>query len=246
MLSGYMEAELIAARTASAKMGFFVSPSGDEMTADDYENDFSAIYSAEPGTFHHLPAGIDFKPYSPDHPTSAFAEFEKAILRGVASGLGVSYTSLANNLEGTSYSSIRQGALEERDNYRVLQRWLVDHFLDPAYRMWLDHVMDFRLIPIYGPTKYSKFTSSITWKPRGFQWVDPQREMNASIAGLQNGILSHSDVAAQYGRDAEETFAAIQRDMQAAEQYGLTMAYQPFGDKQPVPAEVEGDDAEVV
>jgi capsid protein len=70
--------------------------------------------------------------------------------------------------------------------------------------------------------------------------------MNASIAGLQNGILSHSDVAAQYGRDAEETFAAIQRDMQAAEQYGLTMAYQPFGDKQPVPAEVEGDDAEVV
>lgn len=246
MLAGYMEAELIAARTASAKMGFFVSPSGDEMSADDYENDVTPIYSAEPGTFHQLPAGVDFKPYSPDHPTSAFAEFEKAILRGVASGLGVSYPSLANNLEGTSYSSIRQGALEERDNYRVLQRWLVDHFLDPAYRMWLDHVMDFRLVPIYGPTKYSKFTSSITWKPRGFQWVDPQREMNASVVGLQNGILSHSDVAAQYGRDAEETFAAIQRDMQAAEQYGLTMAYQPFGDKQPVPAEVEGDDAEVV
>jgi len=236
MLAGYMEAELIAARTASAKMGFFVSPSGDEMTPDDYEDDYTAIYSAEPGTFHQLPAGVDFKPYEPSHPTSAFSEFEKAILRGVASGLGVSYTSLANNLEGTSYSSIRQGALDERDNWKVLQRWLIEHFLDPAYRMWLEHVMDFRLIPIYGEAKYTKFTAAINWKPRGFSWIDPQREMNASIAGLQNGILSHSDVAATYGRDAEETFSAIQRDMQAAEQYGLTMAYQPFGDKQPVPA----------
>jgi lambda family phage portal protein len=236
MLSGYMEAELISARTASAKMGFFTSPAGDEMSADDYENEYTPIYSAEPGTFHQLPAGVDFKAYEPSHPTSAFPEFEKAILRGVASGLGVAYTSLANNLEGTSYSSIRQGALDERDNWRVLQVWLIQHFLDPAYRLWLEHVMDFRLVPIYGEGKYFKFTQAINWKPRGFSWIDPMREMNASIAGLQNGILSHSDIAASYGRDAEETFSAIQRDMQAANQYGLTMAYQPFGDKRPVEA----------
>jgi len=76
------------------------------------------------------------------------------------------------------------------------------------------------------------------FRPRGFQWVDPMKEINAAVVGLQNGILSHSDIAANYGRDADETFAQIVRDKESATQYGLTMAYEPFGAKLPVEAEV--------
>jgi lambda family phage portal protein len=239
MLHGYREAELVAARVGAAKMGFFTSPAGDGFTADGYEDNFTPIYDAEAGTFHQLPAGVDFKAFDPTHPTSAFADFEKAILRGIASGLGVSYTALANDLEGTSYSSVRQGALEERDFYRTLHRFMIDHFLDPFFRMWLEHVIDFQLTPIYGPGKYEKFSANISWRGRGFQWVDPMKEINAAVVGLQNGILSHSDIAANYGRDAEETFAQIQRDKEMAAQFGLTMAYEPFGNKQPVTADIE-------
>ena len=243
MLHGYREAELIAARTGAAKMGFFTSPAGDGFTADGFDDADNTvpIYDAEAGSFHQLPAGVDFKAFDPSHPTSAFADFEKSILRGIAGGLGVSYTSLANDLEGTSYSSIRQGALEERDFYKTLHRFMIDHFLDPCYRMWLEHVMGFGYIPINGETKMFKFTQDVTWRGRGFQWVDPLKEMNAAVVGLQNGIISHSDIAANYGRDAEDTFAQIQRDKEMADEFGLSMAYQPFGDKLPVPA--EGEDA---
>ena len=243
MLHGYREAELIAARTGAAKMGFFTSPAGDGFTADGFDDvdNTVPIYDAEAGSFHQLPAGVDFKAFDPSHPTSAFADFEKSILRGIAGGLGVSYTSLANDLEGTSYSSIRQGALEERDFYKTLHRFMIDHFLDPFYRMWLEHVMGFGYIPINGETKMFKFTQDVTWRGRGFQWVDPLKEMNAAVVGLQNGIISHSDIAANYGRDAEDTFAQIQRDKEMADEFGLSMAYQPFGDKLPVPA--EGEDA---
>jgi len=241
MLHGYREAELIAARTGAAKMGFFTSPAGDGFTADGFDDvdNTVPIYDAEAGSFHQLPAGVDFKAFDPSHPTSAFADFEKSILRGIAGGLGVSYTSLANDLEGTSYSSIRQGALEERDFYKTLHRFMIDHFLDPLYRMWLEHVMGFGYIPINGETKMFKFTQDVTWRGRGFQWVDPLKEMNAAVVGLQNGIISHSDIAANYGRDAEDTFAQIQRDKEMADEFGLSMAYQPFGDKLPVPAEGE-------
>jgi lambda family phage portal protein len=242
MLHGYREAELVAARVGAAKMGFFTSPAGDGFTADGYEDTFTPIYDAEAGTFHQLPAGVDFKAFDPTHPTSAFADFEKAILRGVAGGLGVSYTALANDLESTSYSSVRQGALEERDFYRTLHRFMIEHFFDPMFRLWMEHVMDFQLIPINGPGKYEKFTSEITWRGRGFQWVDPLKEINAAVVGLQNGILSHTDIAANYGRDAEETFSQIQRDKEMAAQFGLTMAFEPFGEKQPVPAAVDGVD----
>ena len=244
MLHGYREAELIAARTGASKMGFFTSPAGDGFTADGYDDEDSVIplYDAEAGTFHQLPAGVSFTPFDPTHPTSAFADFEKSILRGIAGGLGVSYTSLANDLEGTSYSSIRQGALEERDFYKTLHRFMIDHFLDPLYRIWLETVMDMGFIPISGDPKLFKFTQDVTWRGRGFSWVDPLKEMNAAVVGLQNGILSHSDIAATYGRDAEETFAQIERDKETAEAFGLNMAYQPFGDKLPVPA--EGQDVE--
>ncbi len=243
MLHGYREAELVAARTAASKMGFFTSPAGDGYMADAYEEDGgqgSPIYEASPGTFAQLPAGVEFTPFDPSHPTSAFADFEKSILRGIAGGLGVSYTSLANDLEGTSYSSIRQGALEERDFYKTLHKFMVEHFLDPLYRVWLDHVVQFGYTSITGVGKYEKFSNEFIFRARGFQWVDPLKEINAAVVGLQNGILSHSDIAANYGRDADDTFAAIEQDKKLAQQHGLKMAYEPFGDKQPVPADIDG------
>ena len=42
---------------------------------------------------------------------TAFADFHASVLRSVASGLGISYVTLANNLEGVSYSSIRQASI---------------------------------------------------------------------------------------------------------------------------------------
>lgn len=119
---------------------------------------------------------------------------------------------------------------------------MVEHFLDPLYRLWLDHVIDQGLTPITGMGKFEKFSLSFTFRPRGFQWVDPLKEINAAVIGLQNGILSHSDIASNYGRDAEETFAQISRDKETASRYGLTMVYDPFGDKLPVTNQNEVDE----
>lgn len=227
MLNAHREAELVASRMAAAKMGFFISETGEDMPADSYDNSVPLI-DAEPGTFHQLPAGVDFKAFDPNHPATAFAEFQKGILRGIASGLGVSYASLSNDLEGTSYSSIRQGALEERDAYKALQSFFREHFVEVAYGIWLDHVMGFNLIPIPA-TKFDKFYDSSVFRARGWQWVDPQKEINAAVTAMHNGIMSMQDVANQYGRDVEETFSQWQRDKEMADQFGLQLAFQPFG-----------------
>jgi hypothetical protein len=50
------------------------------------------------------------------------------------------------------------------------------------------------------------------------------------------------DVAGHYGRDVEETFSAINRDKELAEQFGLSMAFEPFGTKLPVEADIAGGD----
>jgi len=50
------------------------------------------------------------------------------------------------------------------------------------------------------------------------------------------------DVAANYGRDVEETFSQIARDKEVASQFGLSMAFEPFGQKLPTEAMVDGGD----
>ncbi len=165
-------------------------------------------------------------------------------MRGIASGLGVSYVSLSNNLEGVSYSSIRQGTIEDRDHYKMLQQFMIDHFVDEVYRSWLEQAMTYGAVtlPI---TKYDIFADSVTFRPRGFSWVDPQKEIRASIDAVSNGIISLQDVHSQYGRDTEEVFEAISREKELADRYEIETAFEPFGTKLPTEATVSGEDGEL-
>jgi lambda family phage portal protein len=246
MLDGYEEAELVAARVAASKMGFFTSPAGDQYQGEDIQDDYTPIMNAEAGTFEQLPEGMSFQSFDPQHPTSGFEGFHKGILRGIASGLGVSYVSLANNLESVNYSSIRQGTLEERDHYKMLQNFMVDHFIRPVFERWLLNRMtaDF---PIPA-TRYDKFAENAIFIPRSWGWIDPVKEVRANVEGLQAGVITMQDIQSNYGRDVEELFEQHQREDGLAENYGVKTAYQPFGaNKAPVNPDItdeENDDVE--
>jgi len=237
MLDGYEEATLVNARVAASKMGFFTSPEGDGFIGDDYDN-HAPIMDASPGTFSQLPVGMDFKAFDPSSGTESFDEFEKAILRGIASGLGVSYVSLANNLEGVSYSSIRQGTIEDRDHFKMIQQFMIDQFIDPIYRAWLEMAITVGRINL-PMGKYDLFADQVIYRPRGFAWVDPAKEINASVTALNNGIVSLQDVHSQYGRDTEEIFEQINREAELADRYGIDTAFQPFGTKLPAQPSID-------
>jgi capsid protein len=240
-LAAWREASVVAARASAAKFGVITTPGGDEFVGDDETQDGVDIISFEPASVAQLPAGHNFEMIDPKHPTSNFAEFETAMLRGIASALNVAYTALSNDLTGVSYSSIRQGAIEERDHYKMMQSFLIQHFCEPVFRAWLDSALDFGNVPI-PLTKYDKFADNVHFRGRGFAWVDPMKEINAAVTAINNGLMSMNDVAANYGRDTEELFAQIQSDKEMAERYGLKMAFEPFGMKMPAEPDIDGGD----
>lgn len=244
-ISAWREAAIINARVGASKMGFFTSPAGDGFVADDIINQVP-IMDAEPGTMHQLPAGVSFEQWDPAYPANEFESFHKSLLKGIASGLGISYTSLSNDLESTSYSSIRQGALEERDFYREIQQFMIDHFIYCVYESWLESAMEIQSfgIPV---REYDRFYDASTFRGKAWSWVDPLKEMNAAVVGMKNGVMSISDVAAAYGKDVEDLFAQIQRDKLLAEQFGVKFALEPYGATQVgIVPDVTGDeDAEV-
>ena len=244
MLNGFAEAGLVAARASASKFAVLTSPTGEDFVGDDETEQDVPIVDFEPASIFQLPEGQDLKLIDPNHPTTTFDDFQKAILRGIASGLNVSYTSLSNDLTGVSYSSIRQGTIEERDHYKMLQSFLIQHFCQPIFMSWLESTMTAGDIPI-PMNKFDKFADNVIFRGRGFAWVDPQREINANIAAVSNGMVSLSDIAANYGRDVEDVFSQIQSDKEMAERYGLKLAFEPFGAKLPTEADVEGAEDEL-
>ena len=235
-LGALREAAIINARIGASKMGFFTSPSGDGFVADDLDNNVP-IMEVEPGTMHQLPAGVDFKSFEPTYPATEFESFHKSVLKGIASGMGISYTSLSNDLEATSYSSIRQGALEERDNYRNNQAFMTEHFVRPIYEAWLSAAMEMNTfgIPV---RQYERFRDASSFRGKAWSWVDPLKEMNAAVTGLKAGVMSLQDVASQYGKDVEDLMSQIARDKELAAQFGVAFAYEPYGATlSPVPPE---------
>ena len=231
MLDGYMEAELVAARVGASKMGFFKSQDGDSYTGEDKIDNNNPVMFAEAGTFEQLPMGTEFQSFDPQHPTTAFKDFTKSIIRSIASSLNVSYCTLANDLESVNYSSIRQGALEERNFFQCEQYKMIRNFHDVIYSKWLEMTLLTDLLGGLPPSKLPKFNNPI-WRARGWQWIDPKKEVEALKIGVENGFLSHQDVQAGYGRDVEDVFSQIQSDKELADKFGIQLAFEPFGTKQ--------------
>lgn len=223
-LDGYSEAELIAARIAASKMGFFQS-TGEEGAAgwmppqQDAQGIERLQMEVEPGLMSQLPPGLEFAPWDPQHPNQVYKDFVGGILHGVAAGLDVCYHNLTSDLSGVNYSSARVGELDERDAWRALQQWLCEELHQRVYERFLAMAMltGQLQLPSYDVADYR----DVEWQPRGWAWVDPQNELNAIEKGIRLGLTSRTIEAAALGRDVEDVFADLNAEEELAAEYGI-------------------------
>lgn len=225
-VGGYEEAELIAARAQAAVMGFIESPEPASTLADD-STDSMNLRSLEPGAIELLAPGEKFSGFAPTRPGNGFDPFIKLMLRGVATGLGMSYEAMSRDLSQVNYSSARIGMLDDRDNWRILQDWLINNFHFKVFERWLELAVLSGAInlPNYelSPRAYCcpKFT------PRGFDWVDPAKEINASRESIRGGLSTLSRELAEKGIDIEELFEERRRELDLAESLKLNFDTDP-------------------
>jgi len=213
MLAGYEEAAIVAARVGAAKMGFYTSPDGQADPLADDQVDGEFYTDAEAGAFAVLPPGYDFKSWDPDYPHQGYKDFVQARLRSIASGLGIAYHTLANDLADVNYSSARAGTIEERDNWIVLQNWLIATFLRPVYLDWLAEALKKGAIVLPNnaalpAVKIDKFAAH-EWQGRRWTWVDPLKDIEASVMAIRAGLASPQTIAAQQGLDLQDVIDSI-------------------------------------
>ncbi len=222
MLNAYEESEAVAARIAASKMGFF-EKQPDSGAGDLTTEKTPATMEANPGTFEIVPDGYGLKDWDPQHPTQQFPAFVKQMVRKIASGFSVFYNVLANDAEGVTYSTMRSFALVERDDWRAIQQDFIDMWRRPLYAAWLDAALLAGTLRLASRTA-APWMMAVRHRPRGWQWIDPEKEAKAAVLSIENGLGTRTGFLAEKGEDLEDVFAELAREQALATQYGLSVS----------------------
>lgn len=232
-MGGYEEAEIVRARASASIMGFIESPEidnpitpDDAMSADDVV-DGEKVFDMSPGIVKELAPGEKFSGFAPTSTNAGMEPFMRFMLRSVAAGTGISYESLSRDYSQSNYSSSRLSLTEDRDNWRVLQAWLIRTFHQRVYEAWLEMAVLSNTLNLPAFETNPEIYQCVRWMPRGWDWVDPAKEVAATKAAIRAGIITLSDAIAAKGGDIEDVFKQRRRELDLAADYGLVLDTDP-------------------
>jgi capsid protein len=109
-----------------------------------------------------------------------------------------------------------------------IQDWMIDAFLIPVYRDWLQMALGTGAIVMENGSalpaaKYDKF-SAHTWQGRRWPWVDPLKDIEASISAVNAGLDSPQRQAAEQGRDVEDVLDDIAAFQAMVKEKGIVLS----------------------
>lgn len=229
MLGGYEEGAVTAARGASIKSAVYTQredSTGDGPNGiEDGNGNF--VQELTPGGIEIVPPGWDLKTLDWGWPNTDHGDFIKETLRGISCGFGVAYNSFANDLEHVNFSSLRQGALTERDLWMIIQDWWIEWVEKVVYRRWLSFAIRSGVVSRRNGDPYDidrlPQLAHASYQARRWPWVDPQKDTKSAKEEIALGARSISDVIRERGRDPEEVWTELGSDLARLRKLGLKL-----------------------
>ena len=242
MVGKYSEAALQNARVGANKVGFFTQTTnepppttiktdeeGNPVTDEDgnvvLQNAMDGVkIDMTPGGATSLPPGVGFEAFEPEYPNNEYESFMKVMLRGASVGFSIPYSDISGDLSDVNYSSMRQGALEIRANYRILQGLLIEYLMDPLYLEWLVECLMMEMFVVNGKRLTIDMLPMLhkpMWTPKRWAWIDPRAEAIANQIAIKQGLKSPSQIIKEMGGDPEEVWKSIKQDIETMEGMGL-------------------------
>ena len=144
------------------------------------------------------------------------------ITTGSTIGFEASFVDVPNAVVGTFLAGCL-GASAIINTSRELQDFVGDMFCRPVYHAWLRSAMLSGALKLT-KTQYAEVQNPM-WAPRGWRYVDPQKEIGADVEGLANGIKTLTGVLAEQGIDIIDHFETLKHEKELAASYGLELNY---------------------
>jgi len=218
------DAAVVNARVGAAKMGFIQWKEGHGPEYDEDEDGPLEI-DAEAASFPVLPEGAELNKFDPTYPSGELLPFVKLMLRAFAAGGGVAYENLSHDREGVNFTSIRHGTLDERENYKERQEWLVEDLCERVFSRFLERALLGRKIVTESglvlPASAIELYEPRAWQPRRWEWVDPEADTKAAERSKNNLLTSFSSLIRERGREPRDVWRELAEDIKAMREAGI-------------------------
>ena len=228
-LGTYLDNELQASAIASCftaaiktetPMGNLIDPDGG--TGQDKAGNRERYL--EPGLIFDLNVNESVEVINPTRPNTAAGEWTKLILRGIAVGTGLSYEVVARDYSQTSYSSSRTSQLEDRRRFRIIQKYMIRHLLQPVWDAFCDSAA------ISGVDGFPKSAdlledrrrfAPVEWQTPEWEWVDPQVEQVTSEMAINSFSDTYANVLGSRGLSYRSVFYQRAKENRLLAKLGL-------------------------
>lgn len=224
---GLSDAEIQKARASANLVGFIRTP--ESLTPDTVQLGRQLI-DTEPGTWQRLLPGEDVAGMTAYGPNPTLDPFLRYMVRKMGIGVGLSYETVSGDRSNTNYSSIRMGALDDRSLYRILQGFFIRNVRVDIHR----ELMDASALVSAVKVGADYWTNSRKWqaarfRPRGWSWIDPTKEVLAYKAAVRNGFMTLGDVIDQTSPDSdlEETLDRREQELEMCDDRELVFDSDP-------------------
>jgi lambda family phage portal protein len=181
-----------------------------------------------PGQTVELHGGEDVKFAQPPAVGGTYEPFQYRTLLQVCAALGIPYAELTNDLQRTTYASSRAGLVSFRARIEAFQHNVLSfQMLRPVWQRWLDYAVLGGAVPISAAQyradlAYWRAMKAITPK---VQWVDPLKDIQATILQLKACLISPQDAIESLGYDLKETYERIAEAKDLESELGITPEY---------------------
>jgi lambda family phage portal protein len=224
----YSGSELQAARAQAYAFATIETPAGEGNPLADDEIGDQQVMNIEPLMVQALAPGEKLEYHTPTRPNTALDPFIRHMLREIAAGTGPSYESISRDYSQSNYSSSRLALLEDRDLWRSLQLWWLRNFRRPLHQIWLQQAVFAGAVAALPVAQYAIDTAkyeAVLFKPRGWSWIDPTKEVTAYKEAVKAGLTTLTDVIAQTagGLDIEDVIATRKRELELLEEAGVVV-----------------------
>lgn len=182
----------------------------------------------EPGSFFEVEPDEDVKQIQANQPTTNFPDFLNTLARVAAIPFGLPVEILMMNFEKTNYSNARAALLQAFKVWREHQGRL-KAFCTRVYLWWLLRQIE------AGEVSARADALEHGWLTPGWQWIDPQAEIQTTLAAIDSGLETRAQALMRLGFDPEEQYAQIRKEQPIAKELGLDVRSTLTRDKLPPP-----------
>ena len=177
----------------------------------------------------HLVPGEQLKIVQSNIQGAQFEKFERAFLRQLSAGLGVSYEELARDFSDLSYAAARMSIRTIWNRYLRIRAMLCSKFAMPFFSAWLEEALLTKRMPVIGKLKANEASWS-QWKHHvcqgafvswGMPIIDPVKEYTGKAIALALGLTTMQAEAAAEGRDWADDLEQRSREAKRREALDL-------------------------